>query len=186
MTATADDGHPVRGWLVLPDGACESRPAPLLLWVHGGPMSSWNGWQWRWNPWLAAARGYAVLLPDPALSTGYGLDFIARGYASGAPRPFADLMAITDAVRPAGHRRDPDGRDGRLLRRLHGELDRRRTPAASGVRVARQALGARPMFGTTDGRYFWRREFGQPLTEPGGTSGTRRTCTSTPSARRCW
>ena len=61
-------------------------------------MSSWNAWQWRWNPWLAAARGYAVLLPDPALSTGYGLDFIARGYQGWGPRPFADIMAITDAV----------------------------------------------------------------------------------------
>ena len=71
-------------------------------------MSSWNGWQWRWNPWLAAARGYAVLLPDPALSTGYGLDFIARGYQSWGPRPFADIMAITDAVEAQRrHRRRP-------------------------------------------------------------------------------
>ena len=31
-----------------------------------------------------AARGYAVLMPDPALSTGYGLDFIPRGYGRGA------------------------------------------------------------------------------------------------------
>ena len=86
VTATADDGHPVRGWLVLPDDASGASPAPLLLWVHGGPMSSWNGWQWRWNPWLAAARGYAVLLPDPALSTGYGRDFIARGYQEWGPQ----------------------------------------------------------------------------------------------------
>jgi hypothetical protein len=28
---------------------------------------SWNALSWRWNPWLMAARGYAVLLPDPAL-----------------------------------------------------------------------------------------------------------------------
>jgi len=98
ITATADDGHPIRGWLVLPKGAAADHPAPLLLWVHGGPRSSWNGWQWRWNPWLMAARGYAVLLPDPALSTGYGLDFIRRAYRAWGPRPFADLMAITDAA----------------------------------------------------------------------------------------
>ncbi|HEY7880484.1 MAG TPA: S9 family peptidase, partial [Streptosporangiaceae bacterium] len=72
VTAAAEDGQPVRAWLVLPEGAAADRPAPLLLWVHGGPMSSWNSWSWRWNPWLMAARGYAVLLPDPALSTGYG------------------------------------------------------------------------------------------------------------------
>jgi dipeptidyl aminopeptidase/acylaminoacyl peptidase len=95
ITALADDGRPIRGWLALPEG---TGPAPLVLFVHGGPRSSWNSWQWRWNAWLMTARGYAVLLPDPALSTGYGLDFIKRGFGTWGPRPFADLMAITDAA----------------------------------------------------------------------------------------
>src|SRR5215472_11593795 len=98
VSATADDGVTIRGWLVLPDGASEESPAPLLLWVHGGPVMSWNAWSWRWNPWLMAARGYAVLLPDPALSTGYGQDFIARGHGTWGDRPYSDVMAITDAV----------------------------------------------------------------------------------------
>ena len=50
VQATADDGQPIRAWLVLPPSASADRPAPLLLWVHGGPMSSWNSWSWRWNP----------------------------------------------------------------------------------------------------------------------------------------
>jgi dipeptidyl aminopeptidase/acylaminoacyl peptidase len=95
VRATAADGTPVRSWLVLPDG---EGPHPLLLWVHGGPLHSWNGWSWRWNPWLMAARGYAVLLPDPALSTGYGLDFVRRGWGRWGDAPFTDLMAITDAA----------------------------------------------------------------------------------------
>ena len=71
-----------------------------MLFVHGGPRSSWNSWQWRWNAWLMAARGYAVLMPDPALSTGYGLDFARSGsMVSVCSCPFADLMAITDAAR---------------------------------------------------------------------------------------
>ena len=53
---------------------------------------------WRWNPWLLAARGYAVLLPDPALSTGYGQDFIQRGWGAWGGPPYADLMAATDAA----------------------------------------------------------------------------------------
>lgn len=98
VETTADDGARVRGWLVLPEGADAAAPAPLLLWIHGGPLNSWNAWSWRWSPLLAAARGYAVLLPDPALSTGYGLDFIARGWDAWGAAPFTDLMAITDAV----------------------------------------------------------------------------------------
>src|SRR5258708_24357308 len=59
---------------------------------------SWNSWSWRWNPWLMVARGYAVLLPDPALSTGYGHAFVARGHGTWGDKPYTDLMAITDAV----------------------------------------------------------------------------------------
>ncbi len=73
-------------------------PAPLLLWIHGGPLASWNAWHWRWNPWLLAAQGYAVLLPDPALSTGYGQAFIQRGWGAWGAAPYTDLMAITDAA----------------------------------------------------------------------------------------
>ena len=39
-----------------------------------------------------------MLLPDPALSTGYGLDFIARGWGSWGAAPYTDLMAATDAA----------------------------------------------------------------------------------------
>jgi len=177
VTATADDGHPLRGWLVLPDGATAERPAPLLLWVHGGPMSSWNGWQWRWNPWLAAARGYAVLLPDPALSTGYGLDFIARGYQGWGPRPYADIMAVTDAVEA---RDDIDGTrtgmmggsyGGYMANWIAGHTDRFQAIVShAGLWALDQ------MFGTTDEPQFWRREFGAPL------PGNRKYADNTPHA----
>jgi dipeptidyl aminopeptidase/acylaminoacyl peptidase len=98
VTATGEDGTPLRAWLVLPAAACAQAPAPLLLWIHGGPNGSWNDWSWRWNPWLMAARGWAVLLPDPALSTGYGIDFIQRGYGQWGGNPYTDLMAMTDTV----------------------------------------------------------------------------------------
>jgi dipeptidyl aminopeptidase/acylaminoacyl peptidase len=95
VTATAEDGSRLRSWLVLPEG---QGPFPLLLWVHGGPVHSWSGWSWRWNPHLMAARGYAVLLPDPALSTGYGRHFVRRGWGRWGAEPYTDLMAVTDAA----------------------------------------------------------------------------------------
>ena len=106
LSTAAADGATVRAWLVLPDGASADRPAPLLLCIHGGPHGSWNAWHWRWNPWLLAARGYAVLLADPALSTGYGQDFLARGWGEWGGTPYTDLMAVTDA---AVARADVDG-----------------------------------------------------------------------------
>ena len=37
VSTTAADGANVRAWLVLPEGASDTSPAPLLLWIHGGP-----------------------------------------------------------------------------------------------------------------------------------------------------
>ena len=37
VETTAEDGARVRGWLLLPEGASDAAPAPLLLWIHGGP-----------------------------------------------------------------------------------------------------------------------------------------------------
>ncbi len=94
--ATEVDGATVRGWLCLPaEGA---GPAPLMLWIHGGPFSSFNAWSWRWNPWVAVAHGWAVLMPDPALSTGYGPGFVARAWPHRAGRVWADLEALLDVV----------------------------------------------------------------------------------------
>jgi len=96
LHTVAEDGTPLRAWLVLPDAATE--PSPLVVAVHGGPLSSWNAWHWRWQPQLLAARGYAVLLPDPALSTGYGQRMIERGWDQWGGTPYADLLALTDAA----------------------------------------------------------------------------------------
>jgi len=98
VTATADDGTVVSSWLVLPKGASAERPAPLVVFIHGGPLNSWNEWHWRWCPYLLAEKGYAVLLPDPALSTGYGQDFVERGWGEWGGTPYTDLMAAVDAV----------------------------------------------------------------------------------------
>jgi len=165
LTTTADDGHPLRSWLVLPDDGQEKHP--LLLWVHGGPMMSWNSWSWRWNPWLMAARGYAVLLPDPALSTGYGQEFILRGYREWGDRPFRDLMAATDeAIRRPDIDETRTGMmggsyGGYMANWIAGHTDRFDAIVShAGLWVLDQ------MFGTTDMPMFWRPQFGDPLSSP--------------------
>lgn len=159
ITARAEDGSTVRSWLALPTGAAPHAPAPLLLWVHGGPLGSWNTWSWRWNPWLLVAKGYAVLLPDPALSTGYGQDFVQRGWGQWGKAPFTDLMAITDAAV------------------AQPEIDPKRTGAMGGsfggymanwiaghtnrfdAIVTHASLWALDQFGpTTDAAWYWQRE----------------------------
>ncbi|HEY8302129.1 MAG TPA: prolyl oligopeptidase family serine peptidase [Jatrophihabitans sp.] len=96
LRAPAADGEPVHGWLCLPPAG--EQPAPVLLWIHGGPMSSFNAWSWRWNPWVAVAQGWAVVLPDPALSTGYGQRWMHRAWPYRAADVFADCTAVLDSV----------------------------------------------------------------------------------------
>jgi dipeptidyl aminopeptidase/acylaminoacyl peptidase len=173
IETTAADGHPLRGWLVLPEGttpegtAADTR-APLVLWVHGGPMSSWNSWSWRWNPWLMAAKGYAVLLPDPALSTGYGRDFVARGYHQWGQRAFDDVMAVTDA---AERRDDIDetrtammggSYGGYMANWIAGHTNRFKAIVShAGLWALDQMLAV------TDVPHLFYRQFGDPLTQPG-------------------
>ena len=163
VTATADDGVAVRSWLVLPHG---DEPAPLVLWIHGGPLGSWNTWHWRWNPWLLAARGYAVLLPDPALSTGYGQAFIQRGWGAWGFAPYTDLMAATDEA--VKHPRVDETRTaamggsfgGYMANWIAGHTDR------FDAIVTHASLWALDQFGpTTDGGYWWAREMTAQMSE---------------------
>lgn len=163
VETAADDGVPIRSWLVLPPEASPQTPAPLLLWVHGGPLSSWNSWSWRWNPHLLAERGYAVLLPDPALSTGYGQAFIERGWGTWGQRPYTDVLAAVDA---AVARPDIDATrtavmggsfGGYLANWIAGHTDRFRAI------VTHASLWALEQFhGTTDMAFYWEWQFGDP------------------------
>jgi dipeptidyl aminopeptidase/acylaminoacyl peptidase len=165
VPATAADGAEVRSWLVLPHDAEDAVPAPLLLWIHGGPLGSWNSWSWRWNPWLLAAEGYAVLLPDPALSTGYGQEFIQRGWGAWGGPPFDDLMAATNAA-CADPRIDATrvaamggSFGGYMANWVAGHTDR------FAAIVTQASLWALDQFSpTTDLAYYWRREMTPQMT----------------------
>ncbi|SDS53885.1 Prolyl oligopeptidase family protein [Brevibacterium sandarakinum] len=95
VAAVGDDGTAVRAWLALPEG---EGPFPLVVFAHGGPWGSWNSWTYRWNPGPFTAAGYAILLPDPAISTGYGQSMIDRGQQELGGAPFTDILALTDAA----------------------------------------------------------------------------------------
>ncbi len=159
IVTVAADGTPLHAWLALPEGASAEHPAPLLLWIHGGPLGSWNAWSWRWNPWLAVAQGYAVVLPDPGLSTGYGQHMIRRGWGAWGAEPYTDLMTITDVTEA---RDDIDHTKvaamggsfgGYMANWVAGHTDR-----FAGI-VTHASLWALDQFGpTTDAAFYWRRE----------------------------
>lgn len=165
VAVTVADGSRVRAWLALPATASSQEPAPLVLWVHGGPLGSWNSWSWRWCPWLLVARGYAVLLPDPALSTGYGEQFIARGWNSWGDAPFTDLLEITKAV---CERADIDSDrtaamggsfGGYMANWIAGHTDQFRAIVTHASLWNLQAFSS-----ATDHAFYWRREMDEEMT----------------------
>jgi dipeptidyl aminopeptidase/acylaminoacyl peptidase len=72
------DGLTIHGYLTLPRGGPE-RDLPLIVMPHGGPFARDS---WVFDPWVQflADRGYAVLQPNFRGSTGYGREFVERGY----------------------------------------------------------------------------------------------------------
>jgi dipeptidyl aminopeptidase/acylaminoacyl peptidase len=167
LTATADDGEEIGSWLMLPHDASADAPAPLTVWVHGGPVGSWNAWSWRWNPHLLAAHGYAVLLPDPALSTGYGHAFVQRGWGRWGAEPYTDVISAVDA---ALERTDLDDErlalmggsfGGYMANWVAGSTDRFRA-----IVTHASLWELRGFHGTTDYGPDWEREFGDPYADP--------------------
>ncbi len=165
--ATADDGLDIGGWLIRPPKASAKRPVPLVTFVHGGPLGSWTGWHWRWNAHILVERGYAVLMPDPAFSTGYGEQMIARGWGAWHERPYTDVMAAVDA---AVARPDIDAErtalmggsfGGYMANWVAGHTDRFRAI------VTHASLWDLPGFhGSTDYGKWWEQEFGDPYVDP--------------------
>ncbi|HEX4585269.1 MAG TPA: S9 family peptidase [Burkholderiaceae bacterium] len=98
IQAASTDGTPIHCLLVKP--AESAGPAPLVLWIHGGPMTmSGDGWHWRWNPLLLAAQGFAVALPNPRGSTGFGQQFVQAIWGNvWGDQCYRDLMAVADTL----------------------------------------------------------------------------------------
>ncbi len=78
---------------------------PALLWVHGGPHTQWtDAWHWRWNAALCAVRGYVVVLPNPAGSTGFGQELVEQAFGNRwGDDAFKDVIAVADALTQLPH-----------------------------------------------------------------------------------
>jgi len=93
------DGTLIEGILVKPADYVKGKRYPLVVQVHGGPeWAWWNGWLASWHEWAQplASNGYAVLLPNPRGSSGYGWKFIEANVNDWGGGDFADIMSGVD------------------------------------------------------------------------------------------
>ena len=100
------DGTEVAGYLYKPLDYVAGKKYPTILRPHGGPV--WSHYaEFTHLAQFFAANGYAVLLPNPRGSSGYGQDFCKAIWADWGNKDFQDDMAIVDYAIAQGIA-DPD------------------------------------------------------------------------------
>ncbi|MEL6177816.1 MAG: S9 family peptidase [Myxococcota bacterium] len=166
---SSTDGTSCQSFLVTPQRT--QGPVPLILWIHGGPMSQWSdGWHWRWNTLIPASKGYAIALPNPRGSTGEGQAFIEGIWGNTwGGQCYADLMAVTDAYE--AHDAIDEGRiaamggsfGGYMTNWIGTQTDRFR------CLITHASIYSMPLFtGVTDMPAWWRLSMGgiDPIHHP--------------------
>ena len=96
------DGRPVQGWIVKPPDFDPGRRYPLILEIHGGPVSNY-GDRFSAEMQLLASAGYVVLYPNPRGSTSYGEEFADLLYHNYPGQDYDDLISGVDAVIERGY-----------------------------------------------------------------------------------
>ena len=162
----SSDGLPVQGWLMKPADYEPGRKYPMLLWIHGGPVSMYTvRWNWNWQNF--AADGYAVLWMNPRGSTGYGQDFVNGINYLYPGKDFDDLMAGVDAAIDRGFVDEDNlfvtgsSGGGVLTAWIVGHTDRFRAAVSQ-----RPVINWHSFVGTTDGSNWYRRFESMPWEDP--------------------
>jgi dipeptidyl aminopeptidase/acylaminoacyl peptidase len=89
------DGWPVSGYLYKPLDYKPGTKVPALLRPHGGPVWAYYA-EYHPDIQLFAANGYAVLLPNPRGSSGYGQKHCQAIFADWGNKDYQDDMALVD------------------------------------------------------------------------------------------
>ncbi|HEX6066555.1 MAG TPA: prolyl oligopeptidase family serine peptidase, partial [Longimicrobiales bacterium] len=91
VTYRARDGMQLHGYVLLPAGIPSAR-APLIAWIHGGPIARMYD-RYDVALQLLVNRGYAVFVPNFRASTGYGLKYMMAANGDvGNGRVLADVI----------------------------------------------------------------------------------------------
>jgi dipeptidyl aminopeptidase/acylaminoacyl peptidase len=97
FTFKGPDDWDIDGWLYRPQSAEPGKRYPLVLWIHGGPFSSYGSTFYLWAQALAA-RGYAALYVNPRGSSGSGEAFAQAVDFDWGGKDYEDIMAGVDAA----------------------------------------------------------------------------------------
>lgn len=101
LSYRASDGLLLHGYVSLPSGI-DPGAAPLVAWLHGGPISHIDD-EYNGGIQLLVNRGCAVFVPNFRASTGYGLDYVLAAQGDvGNGRVLADIIEGLDFLLAEG------------------------------------------------------------------------------------
>lgn len=92
---SSHDNIDIQGWLMKPAGFDASKKYPLILEIHGGPISHY-GANFAAEMQLMASAGYMVLYVNQRGSTSYGEDFANLLHHNYPNHDFDDVMSGID------------------------------------------------------------------------------------------
>jgi len=92
------DGLEIPARLFRPRDASAERPAPAVVYPHGGPTSSY-GDEWDGHAQYFVDSGYAWLAPNFRGSTGYGRDYERANHGVWGVADTKDCLAAADYLR---------------------------------------------------------------------------------------
>ncbi|MDE0806142.1 MAG: S9 family peptidase [Longimicrobiales bacterium] len=101
-TESSHDGRPIQSWILHPPNFDPNREYPLLLEIHGGPVSNY-GDRFAAEFQLYAAAGFVVVYSNPRGSTSYGEEFGDLLYHNYPGNDYDDLISAVDAVIEEGY-----------------------------------------------------------------------------------
>ena len=111
ITWKSKDGKDIEGLLTYPVGYQAGQKVPMVLNIHGGPagvfLQTFIGGRGVYPLATFAARGYAILRPNPRGSSGYGTEFRRANTRDWGFGDYQDLMTGVDKVVEMGVA-DPD------------------------------------------------------------------------------
>jgi dipeptidyl aminopeptidase/acylaminoacyl peptidase len=162
----ASDGMTIEGQLYLPPAAAPGAPVPLIVDVHGGPTGAWVQ-DFNALVQFLLGQGWAVLLPNPRGSTGYGPSFVAANRNDLGAGDYRDIMAGVDAVlrdEPIDSRRMAligYSYGGEMAGFVEGKSDRFKA-----IVSAAPVIDQHSEYGTEDSSWYDRWFYGKPWEHP--------------------
>jgi dipeptidyl aminopeptidase/acylaminoacyl peptidase len=156
------DGTPVEGWVIKPIDFSQSTKHPLILRIHGGPVSQYTD-SFNFEHQYLASLGYVVLITNPRGSNGYGEAFCRAIFADWGNKDYQDVMAGVDHVLSLGYV-DPKrlGVGGWSYGGIMTNYVITKTTRFAAATSGAGAVDMFSNFATDDLRLWWIRELGYP------------------------